>query len=273
MHWLKSIVYGIVCGLSEFLPISSSGHQVLFTDIFGSQIQNPVSELLIHISLLVAVVIANYSAIMRLRREAKIGNKRRGTGHNYNSLRSQYDIRLIKNAALPLVVLLLLRPLTATLSNNALVLALCFVLNGVILFLPTRLLQSNKDAKNMSAADALLIGLSGGFSVFAGISRIGASVSVATIRGADHKEALNWCLLLSIPALIVQIVLDFFTISSGIMDPYAFGHYLLIIAGALTGGYLGIFMIRSILSKAGFFGFAFYSWGAAMLTLVLYMIV
>ena len=270
MHWIKSVVYGIVCGLSEFLPISLSGHQSLFSILFGSQIKNPVSDLLVHLSLLAVVIFANYALISRLRRDIRTSSRK---VHNYAARRSRYDMQLIKNATIPLVVFLLLRLFIDKFSGNLLILTLCFAVNGVILYLPSRFMRGNKDARNMSAADALLIGLLGGLSVFPGISRIGASASAASARGADHDEALNWCLLLSIPALITQIIMDLIAISSGIPEPYEFGHYLLIIVGTLTGGYLTISILRSIISKSGFSGFAFYSWGAAMLTLVLYMIV
>ncbi len=269
MHWLKSILYGIVCGLSEFLPISLSGHQDLFTNIFGAQTQNPIADLLVHLTLLACVIIANYSTIMKLRREARLRSRRQ-----IRSVPgSKYDLRLIKNATLPLVILLLLRPVFSGFSEKLPALALCFVLNGILLYVPMRVLQGNKEAKDMSVADGFLVGLLSGLSVFSGISRIGASVSIATVRGADHTKAVNWGILLSIPALLALIVSDLFAIAGGIAEPYAFGHYLLIMIGTFAGGYLGIYTIRTLISKAGFSGFAYYSWGAAMLSIILYMIV
>ena len=271
MYWLKSLFYGFVCGLSEYLPISSSGHQMLFTGLFGSQIKNPISDLLIHLSLLAVIVFSNYSFIMRIRREIKSSSRRNGRERIANTTR--YDRQLIKTASLPLVVVLFLLPATYQFMDNLLLLAAGFLINGVILFLPSRFMKGNKDAKNMSAADAFLIGTVGGLSVFSGISCIGASVSIASLRGADYRESLNWGFMLCIPALAVRIILDVIAIPGGNFISYSFWHYLLIILGTVAGGYLSIFTVRALSAKSGLSGFAFYSWGATLLALILYMIV
>ena len=271
LNWLKSLLYGLIYGLSEFLPISSSGHRALFSMLFDDQLCNPVSDLIIHICLLIVVIILDYAAIMRIRRNNKITAG--GRGRLRADRRTQYDMRLIKTAAIPLICLLLLNPIASDLAENPVVLALFFVLNGVLVYIPSRLLHANKDAKNMSSADAFLIGAAGGLSVFPGFSRIGASVSAATARGADYKESFHWALLLSIPALVTQIVLDCFAIPGATISPVAFGYYFLVMIGALGGSYISITIMRMISANAGITGFAFYSWGAAMLSLILYMIV
>lgn len=271
MNWLKSIFYGLLCGLSEYLPISLLGHQSLFAGLFGAQIRNPVSDLLIHLSLLVVVVLTNYSFVMRIRRELKVSVQRSRRDRIAHSAR--YDSQLIKAASLPLIIMLFLRPLVFDVFDNSLFLAFGFLLNGIVLHLPSRLMKGNKNARSMSAADAFLIGAAGGLSVFPGISGIGASLSVAAMRGADCNDALNWGLILCIPALIVQCIIDVFSIPGANFVTYAFGHYLLIILGTVAGGYLSVLMIRALSSRNGISGFAFYSWGAALLSLILFMIV
>ena len=104
MELLKCLLYGLVSGIAEFMPISSRGHQVLLSNLYGSDIADPVMDLCIDIALLAAAVFCCWSMIIRFyinnQSRAIVRRKRNFTNRTY------YDMQLIKNASIPLVVAL-----------------------------------------------------------------------------------------------------------------------------------------------------------------------
>lgn len=272
MNWFGCFVYGIVSGLTEFLPISSKGHQSLFGQLFGNRICNPVSDLLCHIACLMALLISSRNVIMRIRRDNKSrSNVRRK--RNYTS-RTYFDMQVVRNAALPLCVALIVCALVVRIDLSSVLLAVFFVLNGLILFLPSRMMHANKDARSMSALDSMLMGALGILSFLPGVSRIGCTTSAAILRGADTKEAYHWSLLISIPVLLVLIILDIISISGvTAASQIGFFSYTLMTIGSFAGAMVSIYLMRSLTAKNGISVFAYYSWGCALLALILYMIV
>ena len=126
----------------------------------------------------------------------------------------------------------------------------------------------------MSRLDGFLIGLSGVLSVFPGISRVGATLSAASARGADRHNALSWSLLLSIPALVVLMGFDVLNLATQGIDAFVVQRlieYILTFITAYGGGYLSILIMRFLAVRSGFSGFAYYCWGASLFTFILYM--
>jgi undecaprenyl pyrophosphate phosphatase UppP len=158
---------------------------------------------------------------------------------------------------------------------NLLSAAAFLLINGIVLFIPSRMLQGNKDARSMSALDSLLLGLCGALSALPGLSRIALQTSAVRLRGADSSHALNWALLLSIPALAVTAALSLFSLFTGlgaIQFYCGFFTYLLIFFSTYLGSYLAIFFMRILASKNSLSLFAYYSWGAALFVFIMYLI-
>lgn len=272
MNWLESIVYGLISGISEFLPISSHAHQQLLLQLFGVEQRDPFFDLVVHLAMLLSVYSGCRTTIEHLRRDQKIGAR---AGNMRNS-RARLDLRLVKNAAVPMLVGLLVLAYIFKGSNNLLLTAVFFFINGLFLYIPERMLHANKDARSMSLLDSLLIGISGALSAFPGISRVGSATSVAYARGADRQNALTWALLLSIPALIALMGIDVLQMITNIGAVNFWGSffcYILAAAGTYAGGYFSIMLMRFLTVRTGFSGFAYYSWGAALFTFILYLTV
>ena len=190
MSMIENILYGFVSGLSEFLPVSSQAHQILMLRIFGMDQREPIRDLMVHMAVLLSLVVGCRGLFTRIRRETKLAasSKRART----YALKSLYDLRLVKTAAFPLLLGLLLYIVFEKYEYRLLFIALFFVLNGVILIIPEYVRQGNKEADSMTGMDAVLIGFSGILSSFSGVSRITAIHSIAVMRGADQQNALNW---------------------------------------------------------------------------------
>ena len=126
----------------------------------------------------------------------------------------------------------------------------------------------------MSGLDSLMIGLGSILGYVPGISRISACVSSATLRGADPQQALKWGLLLSVPALLGMLLLDGYNILSIGLPAPEMGTTLKCLIVAVTsaiGTGMGIGMMKKLILRSGFEGFAYYCWGAALFSFILYM--
>jgi len=273
MSLLQSIVFGIVSGISEFLPISSDAHQKMMLCLFGIEGTDPVRDMIVHIAALIALLTATKSLLSTINRERKMAQN---GARVYNRVyRGNKDFRLIKTAITPLIIVFLaLRYITGsnfTLAHTAAML----LLNGIILFIPGRLLQGNKDARSMSAMDGFLLGLCSSLSAFPGLSRIGLSVSISSIRGAERQHCISWAYLLSIPMLAILAAFDLLSLFAGLgtfsFSATFFG-YILIGLSTFISSYISVITFKNFISGTDYSVFSYYSWGAALFSFILYLI-
>ena len=264
MNLLESFLYGLISGFAEILPVSAEAHQLLLDRLLGLEAGHHFLNIFMRISVLAALIFSCRKEIMSLRSFAARGRQPRPTAES----------RLVRTAVIPLLLGFFLVPYVRFLGQKLPLLALMLLANGLILYIPCRMLQGNKDARSMSGWDGLLIGFFGVAGVVPGLSRLGALVSVATARGADRQKALIWGLLICVPALLVVLFLDVvaaFRYGGGISA--GFLGTLLAMLGAGAGCYFGVKLLRYLAVKAGFASFAFYCWGAALFTFVMYLTV
>ncbi len=276
MNILESLIYGFISGMTEFLPVSSQGHQALLKTFFGANSPAPLRDIFIHIALLISVFVFNRTYFDKLKREINLNTYSASKRKAKSDRRISQDLRLIRTAAIPMLVLLFLGILTSKFKSNLGYVGIFFALNGIILYLPEHITRANKDSGQMSALDAFLIGVSGALSVLPGISRIGASMSYAAARGADERKSFNWILALSVPALLILIICDIagiFRTGFGEVTFINFLGYIISAASAVGGAFIGIRLMKVIIDRSGCTVFGFYSWGAALLSLMLYLFV
>ena len=274
MSVFESIIYGLVSGLTEFLPVSSRGHQAVLLRLFGQDHRDPVRDFLVHIGIICALLFSCKTLFTHLRRENMLSKRRRQKG-GYDR-KGIYDLRLVKTAIIPMLVGMVLYIATRSLEFKPLSVALFFAINGIVLIVPEYMAHGNKDARVLSGFDGILMGFSGVLSSFPGISRVGTMGAYMTARGADRQASLNWILALSLPALVLLVGFDIVNLIVQGFDPITFSvfiGYLLAAVAAFGGGYLGVVILRYLTVQTGYASFAYYSWGAAMFSFVLYLIV
>lgn len=275
MSIMRSIMYGFISGLAEFLPISAPAHQAVMRLMFGMNTRNSFQELLVHIGFLFSIIVGCREVLVRLRREQANYSASRRRKIRTKDAKSFYDLRLLKTASIPLFVGLFLTFATDKMGNNLLIIMGFLLLNAVIILLSDHTSHGNRDSRTMTALDGIVMGLLGILSVFPGISRTGVISAYATARGADSQNACNWAFLLGIPAIVFSAcfnVIGIVTYGFGVTSVAAFIGYLLSGAAAFCGGYIGIAIFRTVLSHSGFTRFAYYSIGAALFTFILYLI-
>lgn len=274
MSFLESLIYGLVSGLAEFLPVSSLGHQALMLRLFGLGNREPARDVFVHIGVLVALVMACRSMFNHAMSKQRVTiNTRRGRKVEY---RDSYDLRLAKAAVFPMILGFIAYFFVRSVEKNMAYLALLFVVNGIFIIVPEYTRRGNKDGRFLSGWDSVALGIFGALSAFPGISRTATMNFYSSMRGADRGHALNWFFLLSVPALLFLILIDIinlFVFPLGSVTFIGFLGYLVSAVAAFIGGHLGVSLMRYLSVHMGYAGFAYYSWGAAMFSFVLYLIV
>ena len=271
MNWLQCILYGLFLGFGEFIPVPNGAQMHILQQIFGSSVNDPLRELLVHIFSLAAFFLAWRNPLDVIRRDSRMAQ--RGT-RIYNQIyRGSADSQFVRTAAIPMLISMIV--IMFLYEGSKIWTMIILLINGIILYLPERMLQGNKTAKSMSPLDGVLIGLCSALSVIPGMSRVGLGVSVGMMRGADRKHTLNWAYLLSVPALLLLIGGDLFVLifaSQTVTLSTGFGGYLLLSIFSFAGAYLSVFLVRNFIIHRGLHAFAYYSWGAAMFYFILYLL-
>lgn len=274
MNWLQSLLYALVSGLAEFLPISSHAHKAMLLYLFGCAEEPPLLGLFIHIGIAIALFFGAKTYLVRLQREYRLMRLPKHRRSRQPLRQSVFDITLLKFAVIPLVLAFIWYNKTLFWRGSLHYVAIFLALNGLILHIPLYLPRGNKDAQNITRIDALLFGIFGALSAFPGISRIGSISSIAGARGADTQQTFKWALLLSFPVLAGYICYDIYAIfASGFAGIYFTLFLQSIFCGAVAflGARAAIAGIRFLTVRTGLYGFSYYSWGAALFTFILYM--
>lgn len=273
MDWLWTILYGFVAGLAEFLPLSSSAHQSISAAVFGLASAAPLRQFLIRAACLGSLLSTCGREIDKLRRDghmARLPARRRKRPVDSRSVATN---RLLNVAVFPLIIgLVFYRRANMWVDSLALI-TVFLIINGILLFVPQYIPSGNKDGRNLSLLDGLLMGLAGAFSVFPGISRMSAIHFAASARGADRSYSLQFALYLSIPAMIIMLIFDVAAIFGGIeaMSFVVLLQYLLAMIAAYFGSTFAISVMRSLVIRAGYEIFSYYCWGMALISMILYL--
>ena len=274
MDWnaLHSLLFGLISGFAQILPVSAEAHQILFGKLSGAGPELLGFRFVCRLAALLVVLLRVWPSIRRMLRERKLlsvpPRRRRRQPDPVVIL----DIRVLKAAVIPIVLLLLLYIPFKDLGNTLWTLAILFLVNGLILHIPQYFRTGNKDSRSMTPLDVFLCSVGGGAGAVPGISFMAGWTSMGQLRGADRQYALNMGLILLIPVLLILTVFDFYLgIASAAFSASYVLLYLLCAAAAFFGTYFGILFLRFLAVRAGFSGFAYYSWGAALFAFILYL--
>lgn len=274
LSFFQSLLYGLIAGLSDILPVSAQAHKLILLKVFGGDSEPPVLRLLIHMAILGALYFccqAQITRLMRQRRLARIPKRRRKRPVD---MRSLMDIRLLQTVLIPVVIGFAIYFKTVNIGNSLMWVALFLMVNGIILFLPRLLPSGNKDSRAMSRVDALMMGLGATAAALPGISAIGAMTSVAMIRGTERSYALSMSLLMHMAITVGMIIYDVFALATGAAGLLSFGiilGYLLAAVCAFVGAVLGIRALQALAVHMGFDVFSYYCWGLALFAFIMYL--
>ena len=274
MSYLQAIILGIVQGVAEFLPISSSGHLVLFQTFFQMENYEETQMLfsvLLHFGTLVAVCVYYWRDVWEMIREFFLGIRdlarpdRRGKTPPPLARRM---VMLIIVATLPLFLVLPIKNWMETVFYNNMAVSIALLVTGFLLFFSDRLARGHKGAKNATVVDALVVGVAQAIGTIPGISRSGITISAGMMRGLDRKFAVRFSFLMSLPAVLGANILE---LADAVQQGVPEGMAPKYIVGVLVAGVVGYFAIRlvNLLSDKGKFGmFAYDCWVVGLGSLI-----
>ena len=277
MSLLSSILLGLIQGLAEFLPISSSGHLAIAEHFLG-QAGVPATpdffDVLLHLGTLVAVFAAYWQDIRDMIVELIDGVRDLVRGTTPNPIPpARRMILLIIVGTLPLFVVLPVKDLVEGLSGNIYFVAGALIVTGFLLFASDRVKKGRKTERSAKLLDVLLVGIAQAIATCPGISRSGTTITTGCFVGFDRKFAVRFSFLLSIPAVLGANIL---TLKDAIQENSIIVSdipvYLVGVAVAAVVGYICIRLLKMIADKGKFGWFAYYCWAVGLIVLALTLV-
>ena len=273
MSYLTAIVMGLIQGVAEFLPISSSGHLAIFQNFFGmSDIEHDymLFDVLLHLGTLIAVFVAYWGDIVTLVKEffTMVHLRRLPAGQHPDYPARRMIVMLIV-ATLPLFLVLPVKDHVESLYSNTFFVGFALIVTGLMLFFSDRMRRGTKTERNATMLDAIIVGFGQALAVVPGISRSGTTIAVGMVRKFDREYAVRFSFLLSIPAVLGANILSLADALKSGTDWSLLPMYLVGVVVAAVSGYLAIRLLRYIAKKGSFGWFSYYCWGAGLVTLAL----
>lgn len=258
----EAVCYGILQGIAEFLPISSSGHLALAHNFFGTEgVDQLAFDVLLHLATLLAVLIVYRREVLlmfcgfgSLMRKLFTGKLTR-TPLEF----SERLFLMLCVATIPLVPVALLSDRVELLGNYSWVVGLLLLFNGAMLWFSDRISSGKYQLSNLGLARPFVIGCIQMFGVLPGISRSGSTITGGRLCGLTPEDSVRFSFLMAIPAILGACVLklpDFFAdgIQSDLVAPCILGALV-----ALVVGLGAIKLLQFFSRKKGFTVFSIYS--------------
>ena len=276
MDFLKAILLGLIQGIAEFLPISSSGHLAIFKYVLGFNSETGLLfDVLLHIGTLAAVFVCFYKDIWELIKEgfAIIGQFFMSLTGFFKTKKwkpvvtTPYRrfVMLIIVSTIPTGILgILLKDVIEAASATLLVPGLLLLINAVLLFISDKLKDGNVTEKDATYKKALAIGTAQGFATFPGISRSGTTITACIACGFTREFAVKYSFIMSIPAILGALVLELLDFEKEVITTPQLLQYA---AGTVVAGVVGYICIKTMLvlvrgKKFKYFAYYCFAMGA-----------
>ncbi len=259
MNIVESIVLGFVQGLTEFLPVSSSGHLVLFEHFMGNTVSQDLSfEVMLHFGSLLAVILYFKKDIGRL----------------FNALfhctskepEIKYNLNLIWFMLISTIVTGVIgftfKPRFESMFGSPLLVAIMLSVTGIIVFMSDKVKKSDVPSGAMGIGRALIIGLGQAIAITPGISRSGTTIAVSLYTGIKREDAAVYSFLLSVPAILGASLSEVENLMN--MNPDLIINYIAGIFAAFVSGYMVIHFLLSLIKRQKLKYFSYYCWGLSV---------
>lgn len=291
MNLLQAIFMGLIQGLTEFLPVSSSGHLAIFQQLFGIETDTGVLfEVLLHLGTLIAVCIVFWKDFKNLfvhgiglvvdvcvNGWTFIMNKVKKDHRKYrrlitNAYRKFAALIIVTTIPTGVIGLVFSGPIEMA-SNTLIVPGVCLVITAIVLLLVDGRPNGKKKAKATNYKDAGLIGIAQGIATLPGISRSGSTIAACLFLGLDRSFAVKYSFLASIPAILGANILQLrhlgdSAITGGLILNYLVG---MIVAGVV--GFVCVKLMINVVKRAKYEYFAYYCAAVGVIAIFCYFFI
>lgn len=262
MTLFQAILMGIIQGLTEFLPVSSSGHLAIFKNVFNVNTDMKMTfDILLHVGTLIAVFICYWADIKKMVVEAVrmlidcasnavtfFSNRFRGEEEEYRRIITgsyRKFVLLVIVSTIPTGIIGLIgKDLVEKAGQNMLIIGVCLLITACLLMIADKSVPGRKTPKDITYKNALGIGIAQGIATLPGISRSGMTITACLISGFDKRFAVKYSFIMSIPAILGAAVLDLKDMFSESLPASEVGCY---ITGMVVAAIVGFFCIKTVL--------------------------
>lgn len=278
MSILLAIFLGIIQGITEFLPVSSSGHLSIIQKLFNSSLspeQHLLFDAILHLGTLAAIFLVYRKDLKKM---AKGGVRLLQGNMDFSIFGDPLipptrQLLCLVVASLPLLVLLLLNKYLLPLFSMTGFIGFAMIGNGFLLFACDKLIRSGqKKAHNLRVTDALWIGLAQLCAVIPGLSSLAATLTVGLSRECSPGYAMRFSLLLAIPAIVGSFLVSLGRCFSAGMDWSCLPACLVGLVFAALTGFAAIHLLRLLMRRGRFGALSTYCWAVGSITLILSII-
>lgn len=276
MSLLNAMILGLIQGIAEFLPISSSGHLSILNNLFHmttTENGHMFFDVLLHLGTLFSVCVVYWQDIVQMFFEV-LGFFHAGplAGERRVHYPAARLFLMIVLGTLPLFLILPINDMMEGLYYKSVFIGVMLVLTGCILYISDKMQQGRKTEKNMSMLDAVIIGLCQAVATIPGLSRSGTTITAGLATGLRRDFAVKYSFLLSLPAVLGANILAFAKAIRTGVDWSCLPAYLVGTVVAILSGIASISLLKHIATKGKFGGFAYYCWVVGVLSIILTVI-
>lgn len=270
MEPFYAVTLGVVQGLTEFLPVSSSGHLVLFQNLFGFKEPELLFDISLHVGTLLAICLVFFrelrSLVTTLLRLPRLLTAAGGIKPLFVE---NEDVRLaclIVLGSVPTAFMgLMFHRVADRIFGSVGIVGTMLLITGTFLWLTRRLAGHSRQLRQVYSRDALTIGLVQGMAILPGISRSGSTICAALFLGVDRELAGRYSFLLSIPAILGALVLGL----DGSLAGSSVSTEMMLLGGATAAvtGYVALKILMRVVRQGRLYRFAPYCWAVGLAAL------
>jgi len=253
MSKIEAFILGLIQGLTEFLPISSTGHLYLGRHLFGLDEAGLFLDTMLHVGTLLAVLVVYKDELVQILKKP--------FGH--------LSMLLVIGTIPAVIVGLLLNDFFDSISETGVTIGWEFLFTGVILWMADGVKQGGKKMEQISYKDALFIGTFQAAAIFPAVSRSGLTIAAGLFRKLNRETAAWFSFLLSIPAIAGGIIFQVGELASGHVEAISFSALLVATLASALFGYAAIVWMIKYLQKNSLKVFAVYVWILGFIILAL----
>jgi len=274
MGYLQAILLGILQGLTEFLPVSSSGHLVILEHIFDLQPESRemiLFDLMLHLGTVAAVLLFYRRSLTRYTGDLSrnlLPALRDPAGMFHRSASIRFSVLAAAAILITGLFYVLFGNAVETGFEKPSVVAICWLVTGTFLLLTDFRKHTRRGLRQFGLAAAIVVGLAQGVALFPGISRSGATICAALLLGLHRRWAGEFSFLIGVPAILGATCIHLADVVRLPLDGLAWGP---ILTGTIVSAVVGWFALALLiwfLRKARFRYFAFYCYLIGLITLI-----
>jgi undecaprenyl-diphosphatase len=264
MSFINAILLGILQGITEFLPVSSSGHLVLAQHFLHLNTEaNLTFDIMVHFGSLLAVIIYFKRDIFNLINSLFHWS----SNSSKHSSNHWYALYLLIATAVTGYLGFAFKDFFESQFGSPYIVSCMLIVTGIIIYVSDLVPSSQRRVEQMGIFRAVLIGLGQAVAIMPGISRSGTTISVSLFSGIRREDAARFSFLLSIPAILGASLSEYKNILN--LDANLTVSYIVGVLAAFISGYLVIALLLEIIRNKKLHYFSFYCWAIAIVSMIL----